>query len=86
MRRLVRVAISDCLLQEWITQGYSIGHPDKIVCEKGLPEGATLVNSYYDGQRGEAYLIYQHESFAEVPLAEKIPYFTPQFRRFYAEE
>jgi len=83
MARLVRVPISVELFQQWITEGFDIGYPDRIVCEVGLPEGAEFVKF----GRGTHYpftleMIFQDSSFDDVPEGDDMPILKPTFRRY----
>lgn len=78
MARLVAVPISLQFWQEMCTQGWRVGYNGHVVeCVKGLPEGAELVNSYYDGKHQTAYLVFHHPSFSDVPVGGEIPRFDP---------
>lgn len=48
-------------------------------CVEGLPEGAMLVNSYYDGERQTVNLVYCHESFEDLPIGAILPKILPIF-------
>ena len=87
MARLVTVPISLQFWQEMCTQGWKVGHNGYAVeCVEGLPEGAELVNSYYEGNRQTAYLVFHHPSFADVPVGGTIPEFAPVLRDVEAGE
>ena len=68
--RAVRVDISDELFQQWITQGNETA---AMVCTEGLPEGAEFVTSGFELGLGIAYMVFQHDSFEDVPLGEDLP-------------
>ena len=68
MARIRAVAISIELLQEIMTQGWTVGNDSVLTCTKGLPEGAKLVNSYHDDDRRSAIIFFHHESFKDIPL------------------
>jgi len=68
------IPVSIQLWQELVTEGWICGDKFTIRCEEGLPEGAELVNSYYDDTKGGvAFLAFRHESFEDVPVGDKIP-------------
>ena len=74
MARLMGVAVSSELWQHMATEGWSVsGDGRTLKCTDGLPEGAELVNSYYDGQRQTATLVFHHSSFNNVPVGGVIP-------------
>jgi len=73
MARLMRVPVSRELWQESVTEGWTPGVGRTIRCTKGLPEGAELVSSGYNPQRGIVHLIFHHPSFDEVPPGAPIP-------------
>jgi len=76
--RIVIVPASLPLWQEFCTEGWSVGLDDwGIECIDGLPEGAELVNSYYDGSRQTVNLVFQHPSFRDVQFGEIAPMLTP---------
>jgi len=76
-RHLVRVPVSLELWQELVTQGAQI----RAECIEGLPDGAQLVNSHYDGQVAATYLVFHHPSLRALGFGEVIPVFVPRFRR-----
>lgn len=69
-RRLARVPISDSLLFEMMTEGYSIS---RFKCVKGLPKGAVFIDSYFDGDRHVAWITFEHDSFSPVQAGDCIP-------------
>ena len=74
-KRIKAVSISRELLQEWMTEGWTFGRGQVIMCIKGLPEGATA---------GEATpsvvtLYFEHESFPVVGEYETIPALVCEF-------
>ena len=79
MARLVRVPVSIELWQQIMTEGYE-GH---FRCIEGLPEGAELVHSYYEGNPPTAFLVFHHPSFANVPILGELPPITPVFQRVF---
>ena len=84
MARLRRVPISVELLQVWMTQGWEIGHKSKVVCEKGLPEGAQFVRSQPGRMQTDVVdLIFQHESFEDLPEGGDPPHLIPEYREYY---
>lgn len=76
-RRLIGIPISIELFEKLLWEGQEI----KVRCTKGLPEGAKMTNSYYDGQRQTAVLIYEHESFEPVLGGAMIPLVIAEFTR-----
>ena len=86
MARLVAVPISLQFWQEICTQGWRVGDGYVVECVEGLPEGAELVNSYYEGRRRTAYLVFHHPSFAEVPEGGILPEVHPVLRDTKIEE
>jgi hypothetical protein len=81
MKRLMAVPMSLELWQGMMTEGYRAA----LECTKGLPEGAELVSSYYDGERGRAVLIFHHESFDPIPEGGTIPTLLPEFKDWMPE-
>jgi len=74
MARLAAVAVSSELWQIICTVGWSAGlNGTGIKCVEGLPEGAELVNSYYDWHRQTAMLVFRHESFTDLPIGAQYP-------------
>ena len=53
---------------------------------EGLPEDACLIGSYSYQESATGYLMFSHESFAEVPLGEIIPTFTPKHEQYFVEK
>ena len=58
----------------------------RIKCVEGLPEDACLIGSYSYQESATGYLMFSHESFAEVPLGEIIPTFTPKHEQYFVEK
>ena len=73
MARLMRVPVSQELWQEMATEGWTPGAGRTIRCTKGLPEGAELVSSSHDLQRGIVYLVFHHPLFDDVAAGMLIP-------------
>lgn len=69
-KRLVCVRVSQPFLIYLFTKG---NKTSAVECVEGLPEGAKFHNSYYEWESNSAYLVFSHESFAEVPDGEKLP-------------
>lgn len=73
MARIRAVEVSRELWQDITTKGWHMD-PDYVTfCAEGLPEGAELVNSFYDGHRRSAFLVFHHESFDDVPQSAELP-------------
>ena len=64
--RLVRVLVSDVLLVEMMTDGWSTDPGVVIRCIKGLPPGARFVGVSHGDDLKTAAFLFEHESFAEV--------------------
>ena len=78
--RLKRVAITAYLWLEMCTLGWNTkGH--WLECTEGLPEGAEIVNSDFDGRTNQLYLIVHHESFPQVEYGNEIPLLSVMFTR-----
>lgn len=73
MARIQGVEVSRELWQDLTTKGWHTDPKYVLVCREGLPEGAELVNSYYDGQRRSVIFIFHHESFDNVPCTAGVP-------------
>lgn len=87
MTRCVTVPISLELWQEVLTEGYECGGSDRSVkCTKGLPEGAELVNSFYDSYASCCLLTFRHSSFEDIPFGKAFPTLTPEFKITYVVE
>lgn len=73
-RRLVRVYITPDLLANLV-----IGSPPGFYfrVKSGLPADAKPVGHSYDIERDQFVVMYEHESFAIVPPAYRIPEFEP---------
>lgn len=69
MRCLLGIPVSIELFETLITEGCET----KVRCIKGVPKGAKMVNSFYDGYRQTAILVYEHHSFDDVPEGGEIP-------------
>jgi len=70
MARIQAVAISIELLQEIMTQGWTVGDEYVLTCTKGLPAGAKFIGSHYAPDEAVAILEFEHESFPELALGE----------------
>jgi len=73
MARIRGVEVSRHLWQEMTTEGWHTDPDHVTACVEGLPEGAELVNSFYDGHRRSAVLIFHHESFDDVVEGMALP-------------
>lgn len=73
MARIRGVEVSRHLWQDITTEGWNAGTDYVITCVEGLPEGAELVNSFYDGHRRSAVLVFHHESFDDVVEGAELP-------------
>ena len=73
MARIRGVEVSRDLWQDITTKGWHTQPGAVLVCKEGLPEGAELVNSFYDGHRRTAVLVFHHESFDDVTQGAEIP-------------
>lgn len=78
-RRLIAVPVSVDFLTEMVTLGWQTRVDCITTCIRGLPIGATFVSSFFDNARFIAYLVFQHESFDEVPPGTMIPELWPLF-------
>ena len=75
MAKLKAVPVSLKFWQQAITHG-------AVTCAKcidGLPEGAQLVYSYFDGERQTAMLVFEHDDFDDLAIGAVIPPFIPTF-------
>ena len=82
MARLMRIALSLPIWEEMVVKGWKT---EGMKCVEGLPEGAELVSSYYDGLKSTAYLIYHHPSFANLHEGAVIPIVDVAFKHAYSE-
>ena len=73
MARLKTLMVSQELWERCISVRGLLFNTDYI---KELPEGAVLVNSFYDGDRACGCLTYRHESFPDLQEFQTIPRFT----------
>ena len=73
MARIKEVWVTQSLFQIIMTEGWQMGKNASIRCIEGLPEGAELINSYYDGRHRTAVLVFYHESFEDIPLGGVAP-------------
>lgn len=75
-RRLVRVVYTAELFRH-------LAHADRPGLyhrvDRGIPLGAKRVGAGYDFERDSFYLVFEHESFPEVPEGEAIPPYFPVF-------
>jgi hypothetical protein len=86
--RAVRVGVSWQLLFEMLTEGWKIEHCE---CIKGLPNDAEYVRGYTRELGGvvekpDVFLVFTHDSFADIEPGEVIPEFTPEFQIKSPEE
>ena len=44
-----------------------------------IPEDAEFISSFYDFERGSFMVLYQHESFEDIPEGKKYPQIRPPF-------
>ena len=84
MPRLAKVMMSHELFQEIMTEGWDAHWR----CLEGLPEGAELVNTFFEGGRvgGTIHFVYHHESFEDVPVGDFMPEVMVVFKRIYCED
>lgn len=68
--RIVQIPIAYDVLKEIFITGWN---GNGVKCIQGLPEGARLIRSFPDIVAGTCVLIFEHESFNEVPLGEYPP-------------
>jgi len=68
-RRRKMVPITHRLLYEFFTTGHRIN----VTCTKGLPADARMVGHDYDAQRDEHYLVFESDTWAEVPYGDSLP-------------
>lgn len=85
------IEISGELWQEWLTVGWSIGHPDKIECIEGLPEGAKFCSAYYENRNGLGempilVLIFERPEWPELAEGAMVPTIRAEYGKFYREE
>ena len=87
MARLARAKISADLLQEIMTKGWKVGlhgQTESLTCINGLPEGAIFRGGRYDFTGGPTFeLLFEHESFDDIPAGCPIPVMQVEFRREY---
>src|SRR3990172_6873256 len=69
-RKLVCVLISFDLITEMVTRGY---RTDGFETIEGVPQGAICLGSFSDDNLHEAYLVFEHDSFAVVPTGGLMP-------------
>ena len=82
MNRCVVVLIVPTLIQMILTKGWRCGADGDIVeCVEGLPDGARYVRGFYDAEKGLVGLVFEHESFKEVPWGGAMPEILPVITR-----
>lgn len=88
MARLVAVRVSIPFWLELTTKGYKVGRFGIVECTEGLPEGAELVNSWYDGEHNSVVFVFHHPSFVDVPEGGQCPFLVPiyDYRTFPLED
>ena len=74
--RIVKVPILTWRFQDLITAGTG----KAMQCAKGLPEGAEFVRSYVNEETSIAWLVFQHESFADIPPGGHAPPLSIEWR------
>lgn len=78
MRNWRAITLSGTLFKGMFTQG-AISF---LRCEKGLPEGAAFVRSYYNEPRDVVTLIWEHPTFPEVREGDIVSELDVQFRSY----
>ena len=78
MRNWRTTTISGILLKDMLTQG-TISFRR---CEKGIPEGAAFVRSYYNERFDVVTLVWEHPTFPEVPEGGIVSELDVQFRSY----
>ena len=63
------VQVSGELWQEICTVGWSVGAPDKVECIKGLPEGATFCEAFYEYPHMFVF-VFEHPDWPEIEPGE----------------
>jgi len=84
-RRIVRVAISEVLMEQLFTQGWTT-QGRVLTCTQGLPEGAKFVGSTFSLDNLASYLFFEHESFGEVLEGHPVPERRIEFKTTYLGE
>lgn len=82
-RRIVKVAISQKLLFEWLTQDNEIVGVVKTT--KGLPKDTRFIGSLFDEKTMTAFIFCEHPDFPLVFLGGEIPFFDIQFTKYTPE-
>lgn len=83
-RRLKRLEIDPQILIELLAKGVTKPfHDGRAVITEGVPDGAKAVGAAYDSRTGSIVVVFEHDSFDEVPEFNVIPPFTPTIRREY---
>ena len=70
MARIQAVLVHIDLFTEMITQDWVIGlheETERVYCTKGIPPGAKLVGVTWDPSRQCLQMVYEHDSFEDVP-------------------
>lgn len=65
------VPISYHLIDDMVRVGWKVEYG--ITCECGIPKDAVLVGSFTGEMEQTGFLVYEHESFDEVPIGVSIP-------------
>jgi hypothetical protein len=72
MRRKA-VYVSGELFLVIFTEGWRVGDEGIVICEKGLPEGASFVSAKIDPQLNMLALIFEHPDWDDVAVDEPLP-------------
>ena len=86
MARIRGVEVSINLWQEITTKGWHTDPDFVLTCENGLPEGAELVNSFYDGRRRTVVLVFHHESFPDIAIGSELYIQPVEYRQVHRDE
>ena len=73
MARIRGIMASREFWQQMTTKGWCTDPEYVTFCRKGLPDGAELVNSFYDGDKRSVVFVFHHESFPDVPQGAELP-------------
>ncbi len=76
-RRLIRVPIH---LDLWLDAVRQDSEHPAYKCVEGIPQDAEFISSGFDEQARVTYLIFRHDSFAEVEPSEQLPEFVPMLQ------
>lgn len=77
-QRVKAIAIACPLLEQLLRGGWS---GDELTVTGSVPEDARLIGAYTEPGHRTSYLVFEHPSFDEVPIGEKIPSVFPTFHR-----